>query len=200
MINEMFHEITSLLSCDHIGGNHNILVTLLWWYYIIVNILQPCYLSTLWWHWLGYNICDHIMTKTIVNWWQYIIVNILLPWYLPCGDVGLVTIFVTFVTIVIINLWQYIVVNMLLPCYLPCGDIGDWRNIALNVAPNQFCCVCCSFCLKSHHHHHHQTARIPYSYCCSSCSVTKSALCTLHCNQAWYHRSAGVKTTGKNSE
>ena len=47
-----------------------------------------------------------------------------------------------------------------------------------------------------YYNQHNQTPRIPYSCCCCSCSVTKSALCTLHCNQAWYHRSAVVKTTG----
>ena len=42
----------------------------------------------------------------------------------------------------------------------------------------------------------HQTPRIPYSCYCSY-SVTKSALWQYLGNQAWYHRSAGVKTTGK---
>ena len=45
-----------------------------------------------------------------------------------------------------------------------------------------------------------QTPRIPYSccFCCScSCSVTKSTLWQYLGNQAWYHRSTGVKTTGK---
>ena len=54
------------------------------------------------------------------------------------------------------------------------------------------------YCLPSH-----QTPRIPYSCCCSSsccCSVTKSVKWRYLGNQAWYHRSAGVKTTGKNSE
>ena len=41
----------------------------------------------------------------------------------------------------------------------------------------------------------HQTPRIPYSY-----FVTKSALWQYLGNQAWYHRSAGVKTTGKKSK
>ena len=45
-----------------------------------------------------------------------------------------------------------------------------------------------------------QTPRIPYScYCyyCYCCFVTKSALWQYLGKQAWYHRSAGVKTTGK---
>ena len=43
-------------------------------------------------------------------------------------------------------------------------------------------------------HLYHQTPRIPYS---CYCFVTKSALWRYLGNQAWYHRSAGVKTTGK---
>ena len=43
----------------------------------------------------------------------------------------------------------------------------------------------------------YQTPRIPYSYYCCYCFVTKSALWQYLGNQAWYHRSAGVKTTGK---
>ena len=41
------------------------------------------------------------------------------------------------------------------------------------------------------------TPRIPYSY---YSYVTKSAKWRYPGNQAWYHRSAGVETTGKNSE
>ena len=42
--------------------------------------------------------------------------------------------------------------------------------------------------------HWNPTPRIPYSYCCSCC-VTKSVKWRYLGNQAWYHRSAGVKTT-----
>ena len=43
---------------------------------------------------------------------------------------------------------------------------------------------------------HHQTPRIPNSYYYYS-SVTKSVKWRYLGNQAWYHRSAGVKTTGE---
>ena len=50
--------------------------------------------------------------------------------------------------------------------------------------------------------HNHPTPRIPNSCCCYCCcsSVTKSVKWRYLGNQAWYHRSAGVKTTGKKSE
>ena len=44
-----------------------------------------------------------------------------------------------------------------------------------------------------------QPTRIPKS-CSYYYSVTKSVTWRYLGNQAWYHRSAGVKTTGKNSE
>merc|ERR1712016_380155 len=43
--------------------------------------------------------------------------------------------------------------------------------------------------------HLNPTPRIPYS--CYYCYVTKSVKWRYLGNQAWYHRSAGVKTTGK---
>ena len=46
----------------------------------------------------------------------------------------------------------------------------------------------------------HPTPRIPNSCCSCCCSVTKSVKWQYLGNQAWYHRSAGVKTTGKNSK
>ena len=42
--------------------------------------------------------------------------------------------------------------------------------------------------------------RIPIPPPCTSLSVTKTAKCRYLRNQEWYHRSAGVKTTGKKSE
>ena len=54
---------------------------------------------------------------------------------------------------------------------------------------------------RPYHRFSNLTPRIPNSCsCCCSCSVTKSIKWRYLGNQAWYHRSAGVKTTGKNSE
>ena len=73
---------------------------------------------------------------------------------------------------------------------------SQFKNVKL------VCTWCCQSFLNSDLQY--PTPRIPYSCscccCCSCSSVTKSVKWRYLGNQAWYHRSAGVKTTGKNSE
>ena len=88
-----------------------------------------------------------------------------------------------------------------------CGKQTASNNMPSHIEANHITGIShpCNICGKTSrsrdalrcHKNAHQTPRIPYSYCCSYCFVTKSALWRYLGNQAWYHRSAGVKTTGK---
>ena len=122
--------------------------------------------------------------------------SLIMDWNFPVcflkylGEQNLISTFATFLHFCFAFLWG--------------GELVDSGNPLggrqVKYSEEEFCSSYIHFSKDLKAGSNNPTPRIPNSYCCCSSSVTKSVKWRYLGNQAWYHRSAGVKTTGKNSE